>query len=80
MSEDQQLGYVVYNVRKFVFKDPDDMWSDGVYHFVHATTDRGDAERAFGELKALGDYAEITERRVSERRVARSHATMPEEM
>jgi hypothetical protein len=77
-DEKQPLGYVVYNVRKFVFAKPDDMWSDGWYTWVHSTTDRHDAERVFAELKALGEYVEITERRVSEKRIARSHETMPE--
>ena len=77
-DEKPPLGYVVYNVRKFVFSDPEDTSSDGWYEFVHATTEKHDAERVFGELKALGEYAEITERRVIEKRVARSHETMPE--
>lgn len=72
------LEYTIYNVRKFVFFDPEDKLSDGYYVFHKATRNKEKAEALLYKLRDDGSYAELTERTITERRINTTHDTMPE--
>ena len=72
------VNVTMYIVRKVVFRSEDTM-AEGDYVFVLATKDRAEADRVYEELRGAGEWVEMTERTVTERRIYQSHDEMPEE-
>lgn len=72
------VDLAMYIVRRVVFHS-DDTMSDGDYVFVLADRSEEVARKEFERLREAGEWAEITVRRITERRVDQTHETMVEE-